>query len=307
MVIVGAGYVGATTAYAFLLSRMAAEIVLIDVDKKRAEGEVMDLLHAAPFSQQTRIWNGEYEDCAGAAIVIVTAGANQKPGESRTQLVEKNYGIFKSIIPEVAKFATDAVLVISANPVDVMTWAAVKLSGFPAHRVVGSGTSLDSARFATELSRQLGIDATSIHALIIGEHGDSEIPVWSLASVAGMQLNKYCEVAGVEFSEQEMSSCFEKTKQAAGEIIERKGVTGYGIASGLVRIAQAILRDQNTVMPVSCVGSYAGVDDVALSVPRKLNRQGCGEAVPLILNDEEERGLRVSAQKLKETIAAISG
>lgn len=150
----------------------------------------MDLIRAAPFSQQTRVWNGEYSDCADAAAVIVTASASQKPGDSRTRLVEKNYGIFKSITPEVAKSATDAVLVISANPVDVMTWATVKLSGFPVHRVVGSGTSLDSARFATELSRCLDVDATSIHALIIGEHGDSEIPVWSLASVVGMQLNK---------------------------------------------------------------------------------------------------------------------
>lgn len=285
---------------------MAAEIVLIDVDKKKAEGEVMDLIHAAPFAQSTRVWVGDYEDCAGAAIVILTAGANQKPGESRTQLVEKNYEIFKSIVPEVAKHAKDAIIIVSANPVDVMTWTAAKLSGFPAHRVIGSGTSLDSARFATELARQFGIDSTSVHAIIIGEHGDSEIPVWSLTTVAGMKLDEYSKLAGLKYGKDEAKECFERTKNAAGEIIERKGVTGYGIASSLVRIIQAVLMDQNTVMTVSAVGKYAGVDDdIALSVCRKVNREGCKELVPLQLDADEKKGLKKSAKKMAEIIRVL--
>ncbi|KAL2753789.1 hypothetical protein ACRALDRAFT_1043971 [Sodiomyces alcalophilus JCM 7366] len=304
--IVGAGYVGATTAYALLLNRMAAEIVLIDVDEDRARGEAMDLTHAAAFSHETRVWNGQYEDCAGATVIILTAGANQKPGQTRTQLAETNFNIFKQIVPQVARHASsEAVLVVSANPVDVLTHAAVQLSGFPPHRVMGSGTSLDSARFASELGRHLQIDAASVHAVIIGEHGDAEIPVWSLATVSGMHVRDYCRQAGLDFGDEAMARCFEETKQAAGRIIELKGATGYGIASGLLRIVQAIVRNENTLLPVSCVGSYAGVDDVALSVPRKVNRDGCRDAVPLLLNEEEQKGLTESAQKLRDIIKSL--
>lgn len=304
--IVGAGYVGATTAYALLLSRMAAEIVLIDVDEDRARGEAMDLTHAAALSHETRVWHGQYEDCAGATVIIVTAGANQKPGQTRAQLAETNYNIFKQVVPQIARHASsEAVLLISANPVDVLTHAAVKLSGFPPHRVIGSGTALDSARFASELGQQLQINAASIHAIIIGEHGDSEIPVWSLATVSGMHVRDYCHQAGLDFGDEAMQRCFEETKQAAGRIIELKGATAHGIASGLLQIVRAIVRNENTLLPVSCVGSYAGVDDVALSIPRRVNRDGCRDAVPLLLNEEEREGLAESARKLRGIIESL--
>jgi L-lactate dehydrogenase len=280
--------------------------VLIDVDKNRARGEAIDLAHAAPFSHQARIWSGEYSDVAGAAVVIVTAGANQKPGQSRTELAKTNWGIFQKMIPEVVEHvAEDAVLVVSANPVDVLTYATVKFSGLPAERVVGSGTSLDSARFAYELAVYFGLDPASVSAMIVGEHGDSEIPVWSLATIAGMRLQDYCKAVGRAHNQKELDGCFAKTKNAAGEIIELKGVTGYGVATSLQKIVQAILRDENTLLPVSVVGSYVGVDDVALSLPRKITRDGAKEYVPLLLSEEEEKGLKASAQKLKDTIQEL--
>lgn len=306
VVIVGAGYVGSTTAYTLLMNRAAAEIVLIDVDKDKTEGEVMDLVHAAPFLHQTRIWAGDYEDCKGASVIILTAGANQKPGQSRMELAQSNWGIFKEIVPKVAQHASpDALLLVSANPVDVMTYAAVKFSGFPAHRVIGSGTSLDSARFAGELGKHLNIDPRSLHAVVIGEHGESELPVWSLATVSGMRVEDYCRQTGTPWDEETKKQCFANVKDAAAAIIEKKGVTGYGIASALLRIVECVRRDENTLMPVSCVGSYAGVDDVALSVPRKLNRYGCMEYVPMMLSKEEEGSLRASAEKVKETIQSL--
>lgn len=304
IVVVGAGSVGVTTAYALLLSGLAAEIVLIDIDKNRAIGEVMDMSHAAHFAQ-ARVRVGEYEDCAGATAVIVTAGVNQKPGQTRMDLIKTNYGVFKSIIPQIAHHAPDTVLVIATNPVDVLTHAAHRLSGFPVERVIGSGTAMDTTRFRHELSKHFGVNPRNVHAVIIGEHGDSQLPVWSLASIAGMRLRDYASQKGVAYNEEAMDACSKRTKEAAYEIIQRKGKTNYGVASVLVSILEPIVTNGDALVTVSRVGNYAGVEDVALSMPCKLNRNGAHQDVPLLLDDSEKAALRKSAESIKEVLDAL--
>ena len=238
--------------------------MLIDVNREKAQGEAMDLNHAVPFSHPTKIWAGGYADCVGASIIIVAGGMNQKPGQSRMDLLKLNAGIFESIIPQISEVAGDAILLIATNPVDVLTYASWKLSGFPRHRVIGSGTILDTARFRYKLGQYYGVDPMSVHADIIGEHGDTELPVWSLASIAGMRLSDYCQQAGQSYNHEAMMECFRTTKSAANDIIKLKGMTNYGVAAGLVRIVETILRDENTLLTVSCVGPHCGVEDVCL-------------------------------------------
>ncbi|KAK4462945.1 hypothetical protein QBC42DRAFT_325636 [Cladorrhinum samala] len=304
IVVVGAGSVGVTTAYALLLSGLAAEIVLIDIDKSRALGEVTDMSHAAHYAQ-ARVRVGEYEDCAGATAVIVTAGVNQKPGQTRLDLIKTNYKVFKSIIPQVAHHAPDTILVIATNPVDVLTHAAHRLSGFPVERVIGSGTAMDTTRFRHELSKHFGVNPRNVHAVIVGEHGDSQLPVWSLASIAGMRLRDYAAQKGIPYDEQEMEACSRRTKDAAYEIIQRKGKTNYGVASVLVSILEPIITNGDALVTVSRVGSYAGVDDVALSMPCKLNRSGAHQDVPLLLDEKEKEALRKSAESIKAVLDAL--
>ena len=304
--IVGIGNVGATTAYALLLSGLAADIVLIDINAKKAEGESMDLNHAVPFSHPTFIWAGEYADCAGAAIVIVAAGMNQKPGQSRMDLLKLNAGIFQDIIPQIANYAPDTILLIATNPVDVLTYASWKLSGFPRHRVIGSGTILDTARFRYKLGAYYGVDPQSVHADIIGEHGDTELPVWSLASIAGMRLKDYCQQAGQSYDEQAMMDCFHTTKSAANDIIKLKGMTDYGVAAGLVRIVETILRDENTLLTVSCVASHCGIEEVCLSVPAKVNRNGAEHVLQILLDQEERNALLKSAESVNAAISSLN-
>lgn len=213
--IVGAGNVGATFAYALLLSGLAAEIVLIDVNRAKAEGEAMDLNHTVPFAHPTRIWAGDYADCAGATVTVIAAGAAQKPGETRLDLVKKNAAIFRQIVPEVAHHNPNGILLIATNPVDVLTYVAWKLSGLPAQRVIGSGTILDTARFRYLLSQHFGVDPRSVHAHIIGEHGDSEVPVWSLANIAGMRLPAFCAAHGLAHDQAAMDEVFRQTRDAA--------------------------------------------------------------------------------------------
>ncbi|GAB1310639.1 L-lactate dehydrogenase [Madurella fahalii] len=302
--IVGAGSVGVTTAYALLLDGLAAEIVLIDIDKNRALGEVMDLSHAAHFAQ-ARVRAGEYEDCAGAAAVIITAGVNQKPGQTRLDLVKTNYALFQDVVPKITHHAPDTILVVATNPVDVLTHAAYQLSGFPVERVIGSGTAMDTTRFRHELGKHFGVNPRNVHAVIIGEHGDSQLPVWSLASIAGMRLKDYCAQKGREYSEADMEECSRRTKEAAYEIIQRKGKTNYGVASVLVSILEPIITDGDAIMTVSRVGSYAGVDDVALSMPCKLNRHGAHQDVPLLLSEPEKEALRKSALSIKGVLSSV--
>jgi len=304
--IVGAGNVGATCAYALLMSGHAAEIVLIDANKARAEGEAMDLNHAVPFTSPVRIWAGDYADCAGAAVTVITAGAAQKPGETRLDLVKKNTAIFKSIVPQVAQHNPNGIILVATNPVDVLSYVAWKLSGLPAARVIGSGTILDTARFRYLLSQYYGVDARSVHATIIGEHGDSEVPVWSLANIAGMRLTDFCCLQDVKFDQAKMDEIFVQTRDAAYEIIQRKGATFYAIGAGLMRIVEAILRDQSTVLSVSSlIDRYYGIDDVYLSVPAVVDRGGVEALLRLELDEMEIVGLRRSAEVLKSTITQL--
>jgi L-lactate dehydrogenase len=305
--VVGMGNVGATFAYALLLSGVAAEIVLIDVNRAKAEGEAMDLGHTEPFSHPTRIWAGDYTDCAKAAVTVVTAGAAQQPGETRLDLVKKNAMIFGQIIPEIARNCPNGIILIATNPVDVLTYLSLKMSGLPPQQVIGSGTILDTARFRHLLSEYFDVDPRSVHAQIIGEHGDSEVPVWSLANVSGVRLPDFAKAAGVPHDQWQMDEIFKQTRDAAYHIIQRKGATYYAVAAGLMRIVEAILRNQHTILPVSSlVNDYYGIDDVCLSLPTILNRQGIQKVLHLELNAEEEAGLRKSAEVLRKTIESVS-
>lgn len=304
--IVGVGNVGATFAYALLLSGLASEIVLIDANRAKVEGEAMDLNHSVPFTHATRIWAGDYPDCSGTLVTVLAAGASQKPGETRLDLIKKNAAIWRTIIPEVVKHNSAGILLIATNPVDVLTYAAWKLSGLPAQRVIGSGTVLDTSRFRYLLSQHFGVDARSIHAYIIGEHGDSEVPVWSLANIAGMRLPEFCQAQNLPYDPHAMEEIFVQTRDAAYRIIERKGATYYAVAAGLMRITQAIVRNQSTVLSASSlISDYYGIEDVCFSLPTVIDRGGVEKVLRLQLSPEEIEKLRHSADVLKATIRSL--
>ena len=304
--VVGVGNVGATFAYALLLSGLASEIVLIDANRERAEGEATDLAHAVPFSKPTRVWAGDYPDCAGAAVTVITAGAAQRPGEDRLALVKRNDGIFGQIVPAVAGANPDGIIVVATNPVDVLAYRTWQRSGLPAERVIGSGTILDTARFRALLAAHFDVDARSVHAYIAGEHGDSEVPIWSGASIGGMHLRAYCLANDIPYDEAALQAIFTDTRDAAYRIIEQKGATYYAVAAGLLRLTEAILRDQNTVLPVSTlVHDYHGIDDVYLSLPAIVGGEGIRRTLRLELTDDEAAGLRHSAQVLRGTLDSL--
>lgn len=303
---VGVGNVGATFAYALLLSGLASEIVLIDANRAKAEGEAMDLNHTVPFAYPTRVWAGDYSDCAGATVTVLAAGSNQKPGETRLELIKRNVSIWRSIVSEVAKHNPEGILLVATNPVDILTYTAWKLSGLPSERVIGSGTLLDTSRFRYLLSQHFGVDARSVHAFIIGEHGDSEVPVWSSANIAGMRLPQFCEAQGIAYDRQAMENIFLQTRDAAYRIIERKGATYYAVAAGLMRITQAILRDQSTVLSISSlIHDYHGLTDVCFSLPTVVDRGGVEQVLRLALDKEEIEKLCHSAAVLKKTIQSL--
>ena len=304
--VVGAGFVGATFAYALLLSGLASEIVLIDANQAKAEGEAMDLNHAVPLARPAQVWAGTYADCAGAAITVVTAGSAQRPGETRLDLTARNTEIFRQIIPQVAQNNPGGILLIATNPVDVLTYASQKFSGLPPKQVIGSGTILDTARFRYLLSQHFGVDARSVHAYIIGEHGDSEVPVWSLANIAGMRIPDFCALNGYDCNSPDLDDIFRQTRDAAYQIIQRKSATYYAIGSGLLRIAEAILRDQNTVLSISSlIEDYYGINGVCLSLPTIVDDGGAERYLRLELSPKETEGLQSSAAVLKSTIASL--
>lgn len=304
--VVGTGAVGSTFAFSLLLSGLAAEIVLVDANARKAEGEAMDLMHAIPFTHTARVWAGTIEDCAGAAITAITAGAAQKPGESRLDLLHRNAAIFREIVPAVAAANPGGILLVATNPVDVLAYLSYRISGIPAARVLGSGTMLDTARFRALLAEHYGVDPRSVHAYIAGEHGDTEVPVWSSANIAGMPLADFAVANGMDHDPARLRAIFEATRDAAYHIIERKGATSYAVAAGLTRIAEAILRDQSTVLSVSSlICDYYGIDDVYLSVPTVVGRGGVERTLRLALSAEEASGLRRSAELLRETIAGL--
>jgi L-lactate dehydrogenase len=304
--IVGIGNVGATFAYALLLSGLAAEIVLIDSNHARAEGEAMDLNHALPFTHPTRVWAGDYGDCAGAVVTVLAAGAPQNPGETRLDLVKKNAAIWSQIVPQAVEANPNGILLIATNPVDVLTYAAWKLSKLPAPHVIGSGTILDTARFRYLLSQHFAVDARSVHAYIIGEHGDSEVPVWSSANIAGMRLPQFSRAQNIPYDAEAMERIFAQTRDAAYRIIERKGATYYAVAAGLMQITQAILRNQSTVLSVSSlIRNYQGLDDVCFSLPTVIDRGGVEQVLRLELDSDEIEKLRRSAAVLRKTIDSL--
>jgi L-lactate dehydrogenase len=297
--VIGAGFVGTTFAYTLLQSGLASEIVLIDANQAKAEGEAIDLNHAMQLSQPTRIWAGGYEDCSGAAITVITAGSAQKPGETRLDLVQRNFSIFQKIIPEVVRNNPNGILLIATNPVDVLSYASWKLSGLPAERVIGSGTVLDTARFRYLISQKAGVDPRSVHAYIIGEHGDSEVPVWSLANIAGMPLKVFCDFNCTDLSDKVLDNIYTETRDAAARIIQLKGATYYAIANGLLKIVEAILRDQNTVLSVSTlIEDYYDIHNRYLSLPCVIGRNGVKHFLRLNLNQKETEGLQNSARVL---------
>jgi L-lactate dehydrogenase len=306
VVVVGAGNVGSTFAYALLLSGLASEIVLIDANAERAEGEAMDLAHAVPFSRPARIWAGEYADCAGAAVTVISAGASQRPGETRIDLARRNVDVFREIVPRIADAHPDGIILVATNPVDVLTHIALRLSGLPPNRVIGSGTTLDTGRFRAALGDLYRVDPRSVHAFIIGEHGDSEVPVWSLANIAGVRLADLPPMGGGIDDRAALGAIFEGTRDAAYAIIERKGATYYAVAAALLRIVEAIVRDQRTVLSVSSLvdGPY-GLHDVCLSLPSVVGRNGIEEVLTLSLTPDEEAALGRSADLLRRTLAAV--
>lgn len=304
--IIGCGAVGATIAFQLVNSGLFNEIVLIDLNKKKAEGEAMDIAHGIPFVQPVDIYAGEYSDLQDAYMVIVTAGANQAPGETRIDLVEKNAKIFQGIIPQITKYNKECMLLIVANPVDILTSIALKISGFPSNRVIGSGTVLDTARLKYKLGEQLGIDTRNVHAFIIGEHGDSELAVWSSANVAGIPMEEYGEKSGNKLDDVAKKQIYETVKNSAYEIIDRKGATYYAIAVAVDRIAQAIVRNEHSVLTVSSLltGQY-GIEGICLGMPAVVGENGIERMIEIPLNEEELGKLQQSASTLKEALKDI--
>ena len=304
--IIGCGFVGSASAFCLMQSGLFSELVLLDANRDKAEGEALDIAHGIPFAGQTKIYAGDYDDIMDAAVVIVTAGANQKPDETRLDLVHKNVSIFKSIIPEIAKRDYQGILLIVANPVDILTWTALKLSGLPENRVIGSGTVLDTARLKYRLGEHLSVDSRGVHAFIIGEHGDSEIAVFSSANVSGIPLNRFCEMRGHFEHEAAARRIAEEVKNSAYEIIAKKHATYYGIAMSVKRICEAIVRDEKSILPVSSMmhGEY-GISDVVLSMPSIVGKDGIETGVPISLSEEEEEKLRKSADTLKKVLEGL--
>lgn len=297
IVIIGTGAVGSTTAYTLLLRNRVDELVLIDANHNKASGDALDMNHGMPFLGQADVWAGTYEDCAGADIIIITAGAAQKPGEPRTELLKRNVAIFDSIIEQVLPYNKDAILLIASNPVDIMSYMAYKKAGLPTERVIGSGTLLDSARFRYLIGQKLNIDPRSVHAHIVGEHGDSELPLWSLANIAGSAL---------QLSESDREDVFVNTRDAAYQIIEAKGATYYAIALALDRICTAILSDEGAVLNVSTLlNDYHGVSDVYLGVPCIVDRSGVRQIMDIKITEQERALLHKSADKLKGLIGTL--
>jgi L-lactate dehydrogenase len=304
--IVGTGMVGSSFAYALMQRSIATEIVLVDGNPERAEGEAMDLNHGLPFVRPVRIRAGDYADLAGAGLVVMTAGANQRPGETRLDLLQRNAAICREIVPKIFEANPDGLLVIASNPVDILTHIAADVAGASWGRVIGSGTILDTARFRYLLGSYFEVDARSVHAYIIAEHGDTAVPLWSLANIAGVRLRDFATPSGRKWEQAAMDNIFEQTRNAAYEIIKRKHATYYAIGLGLLNLVEAILRDQRTVLTVSTPvrGKY-GVSGIALSLPTIVGRDGALEVLDLELSPAEQEAFKASAATLRDKLAQV--
>ncbi len=306
VVIVGAGAVGTTCAYTLQISGTARQIVMIDLDTKHAQAEIMDLNHGLFFTPPVDIRLGDYADCKDADIVIISAGAKQKPGQSRLDLVRQNVEICRSIIANILQHTRDAILLMVANPVDVLTYVALRASSLPPERVIGSGTVLDSARFRYLLSRHCAVDPHNVHAYILGEHGDSEVAAWSISHLGGIKLSHCQKLCSHKCSDYDREAIVEKVRQSAYHIIEAKGATCYGIGLALEKIVRAILRDERSVLTVSrLVDGYCGIENVCLSIPTVVGRNGADRPLSAELSPREQQALQASAQTLKKVIRDI--
>lgn len=304
--IIGTGNVGATAAYALVMQGIGREIVLVDLDKERAAAEAADLLHAVPFAHALKVRSGEYADLDGCRVVIITAGVGQRPGETRLQLLERNAAVFRDVVPSILDHAPDTILLVATNPVDVMTHLTAIYAeecGVPSQRVLGSGTTLDTARFRALLGEHVGVDAAHIHGYVIGEHGDSEVLTWSLTTVGNLPLAEFCRVQGVRMGDETREEIEDRVCRAAYRIIEGKGATYYGIGSALARIVNVILRDQQAILTVcSRLEDAAGVSDVTFSLPQLVGGDGVLATFHLPLSDGEQASLHQSAQVIRDAI-----
>lgn len=303
--VIGCGFVGASIAFSLTESGMFSEMVLIDVNRDKAEGEAMDLSHGLPFASPMKIYAGDYSELKDCFLIIITAGTSQREGETRLDLVHRNVEIFKSIIPQITVVNSEAVILVVSNPVDILTYVTLKLSGFPPNRVIGSGTVLDTARLKYLLGERLGVDSRSVHAFIIGEHGDSELAVWSGANVSGIDIEDFCTISG-------NSNCgmihnlYEDVKNSAYEVIAKKGATYYAIAMTVRRIAKAIIRNEHSVMPVSCyTDGHYGVSDVCIGIPAIVGENGIEKVLDIPLSKEENEQLLQSVSTLKNVLSDI--
>jgi L-lactate dehydrogenase len=300
--IIGCGNVGATTAYSLMLSELFTEIVLIDIDKKRACGEADDISHGVPFNSPVSVYAGEYADIADAAIVIITAGVSQKPGETRIDLVQRNTKVFTGIINNINSVAFDGIILVVTNPVDVLTKVTISLSNLKPSKILGSGTVLDTARLKQAMGDELKVDPRNIHTFVIGEHGDSELPVWSSANVSGIDISSYCNEVTKDYSAIRFEEIFEGIRDAAYGIIAAKGATYYAIAESVKRIVRAIVRDEHAILPVSSLltGEY-GIKDICLGVPCVIGSNGVEQILEIPLSKSEHNSLMRSASILHST------
>jgi len=305
--VVGLGRVGSSTAFALLMKGFVKELVLVDVDRKKAEGDALDLLHGTPFTRRTNVYAGDFHDLAGSDVVVVSAGVAQKPGETRLQLLDRNVRVIKEIARQVSSFAPDSIVIMVTNPVDVLTYFFLKESGMDKKKVFGSGTTLDTARLRTLIAHHCGFSPRSVHVYVIGEHGDTELVVWSGATIGGVPLKNMCVVCG-RCDSSILEKFAEETRTAAYRIIEKKGATHYAIALAVADIVESIFYDEKRVLTLSVyLEDYLGVSDVCLSVPCSLGRQGVERILELQLSEEELEKFKYSASVLKEAISEVSG
>ena len=305
--VIGCGFVGASIAFRFLQQGLFSHLVLVDANREKAEGEAMDLSDGLPYGASMEITAGTYNDVAGCGLVVVTAGVNQKPGETRLELIGRNAAILKSILHEITSRKFEGILLIVSNPVDVLTYLSKELSGYPRERVIGSGTVLATARLKQLLGEELGVDSRDVHTFIVGEHGDSELAVWSGANVSGLDLQDFCRLRGKALNPQDMDRLYREVQGSADAIIRRKGATYYGIAMAVGRIAECIVKDEHAVLPVSAVleGEY-GLEKLALSVPAIVGKNGLEKILEIPLSQTERTALDSSAQQMQQAIRQVS-
>lgn len=302
VILVGDGAVGSSFAYALVLQGIAQEIGIVDIAKDKTKGDAIDLSNALPYTSPKKIYSAEYSDAADADVVVITAGAPQKPGETRLDLVNKNLKILKSIVDPIVESGFNGIFVVAANPVDILTYATWKLSGFPKERVIGSGTSLDTSRLRQSIAELVNVDARSVHAYILGEHGDTEFAAWSSANVGGIKIAEWVK-QHPEIDESKLVQMFEDVRDAAYTIINLKGATFYGIATALARITRAILDDEHAVLPLSVYmnGQY-GLKDIYIGTPAVLGREGISNIMEIPLTDHESQAMHASANQLKKVL-----